>query len=210
VLPIADVSGVVRYGLVARGRAAAPSTESASLDAPCATLSARFDAVARRGEPGEIALAADAVRARCPELDGEITLEEARAIWSPARADELEARALASISPAARRWARRMRLRRVPSARLIEEGALPAVEDRESLALHVAVAALRRARANGAGAEAVKLVDAARVLAPAEPTVARLAGETARALGRPADDAWRRWALALARTDVERGSATAP
>lgn len=213
VLPIADASGVARYGLVARGRFVAPASEARDptpIDAPCAALSARFDAVARRGEPDEIALAADAVRARCPELDGELTLEESRAIWSPARAAGLEARALASLSPAARRWARRMQLRRLTSARLLEAGALPAAEDRESLALHVVVAALRRARANAGDPEAARLVEAARVLAPAEPTVARLAGETARALRRPADDAWRRWALALARTDVERDSALAP
>jgi Tfp pilus assembly protein PilF len=213
VLPIADASGVARYGLVARGRvvsASADGADATTLDAPCSALSARFDAVARRGEPSEIALAADAVRARCPELEGELTLEEARAIWSPARAEALEARALASLSPAARRWARRMQLRRVASTRLLDAGALPAAEDRESLALHVVVAALRRVRVNARDPEVTKLVEAARVLAPAEPTVARLAGETARELGRPSDDAWRAWALALARTDVERAEAAAP
>jgi tetratricopeptide (TPR) repeat protein len=208
VLPIADASGVAAFGLAARGRDAAAPVLSEP-DPSCAALLARFEQVARRDAPDEIALASQAVRAQCPALDGAIVLEEARATWSPARADALEARALASTSPAARRWALRSRLRRLPTAALLAPGALPAAEDRESLALHVIVEALRRARASqdvGGTREIAERVEAARLLAPAEPTVARLAAETARALGRPADDPWRRWALALARTDEERAA----
>ena len=44
------------------------------------------------------------------------------------------------------------------------------------------------------------------ILAPAEPTVARMLAELARKLGRDANDPWRRTACELARTETERAA----
>jgi tetratricopeptide (TPR) repeat protein len=203
VLPIADASAVSAYGLAVRGRPRELAAQ-ATAEGACATVLAGFEAIASRSEPDEIAVAADAARTECPALDGEITLVEARATWSPTRGEAVEARALASTSPAARRWALRMRLRRVATDRLLESGGLPPADDRESLALPVAAGALRRARSSPKEADIPGIVEAARTLAPAEPTVARLCAATGRAIGGPAASRWREAACALARTSVER------
>lgn len=172
-----------------------------SLSEACKKRLAAFVDIATRAEPAAVSAAADGMRAACPEIEAEITHLECAAIWSPKNAEEIEARALAAPSMVARLWGARMRLRRKSIAELLADGALPRAEDRATLALHVAAAALR-----AQGDAAMALARSARDLAPSEPTVARMVAELAKRLGRDAKDPWRTSACALARTDIERAS----
>lgn len=187
-------SGVASYALALRG--SAPPTPSATTEGPCRGLLEAFHTIVARGDEHEIATAAEGARAQCPELDGTITLAEVTATWSPKSAAAVEARALAAPSSAARRFGARMRLRRLSLDELLDEGALPPAEDRETLALQLARSAVR-----GGSPE---LAEAALDLAPAEPTVARLCAEHARRKGRDLHDPVRAHACALSRTTLEK------
>lgn len=192
-----DRQGIASFSLSlrdARSPAAAEAAEGA-----CRALFGAFEQIAAKAEPNEIATAAEGVRAQCPELDATITTLEVTATWSPSDAEKVEARALAAPSAAARRFGARMRLRRMSIDELLDPNALPPAEDRETLALHLASAAVR---ANDAGSAA--LAATALDLAPIEPTVARLCGELARRKGKGLDDPSRKRACALARTPLEK------
>jgi hypothetical protein len=131
---------------------------------------------------------------------------DVEAEWSPSDAEAIEARALASTSSRARRWARRMRLRRVSIDALLGSDALPRADDAPTLALELAAQALRRARGGKPDeiGDALALADVARSLAESEPTVARLVAEVAKLAQKGADDPRRATACALARTVVEK------
>jgi tetratricopeptide (TPR) repeat protein len=207
VIALADRSGVAAYALAMRGRRAEPATSFASeLDPRCAKLLEAMKAIAAKGRPDEIGPAATGVRAACPSIDPEAATIDVEAEWSPVNADAVEARALSSTSSSARRWARRMRLRRLSIEALLTADTLPRADDTASLALELAATAVRQAR-NGKAeelAEALSLADVARSFAVAEPTVARLVAEVAKLAGKGADDPRRATACALARTDVEK------
>jgi tetratricopeptide (TPR) repeat protein len=193
-----DESGVAADSLALRETA---PPIALTLSAVCKERLAAFVKIATRAEPAAVSAAADGMRAGCPEIEAEITRLECVAIWTPKNADEVEARALSAPSMVARLWGARMRLRRKSISDLLADGALPRAEDRATLALHVAAAALR-----AQGETAMALAKSARDLAPSEPTVARMLAELAKRLGRDAKDPWRRAACELARTDVERAS----
>ncbi|MGZ3424520.1 MAG: tetratricopeptide repeat protein, partial [Polyangiales bacterium] len=158
-----DRAGVASDSLAIRG-SALPLTETIS--GVCKSRLEVFVKIASRAEPAAVSAAADGMRAVCPEMEAEVTRIECVAIWTPKNAEDVEARALAAPSASARRWGARMRLRRKSIAELLAPDALPRAEDRPTLALHVAVAALR-----AQGAEAIALATTAHDLAPSEPTV---------------------------------------
>lgn len=210
--PAAARSGVAEWALALRdkakpnGHATAPDVGSTSHpstpgDAACEARLVAFRAIAAKAERDAIAIAADAVRAACPALEAPVTMIEVQATWTPANAEVVEAKALAAPSNETRRWGARMRLRRATLDELLVEDALPAAEDRATLALELAATALRKTTT--AKPEAEALGRAAYDLAPAEPTVARMLAELARRLGHGPDDPWRKAACLLARTPFE-------
>jgi tetratricopeptide (TPR) repeat protein len=207
VIAMADRSGVAAYALAMRGRRSEPATSFATeIDARCAKLLEVTRQIADQGRAEEIAALAAGVRASCPAIDPEVATLDVEAEWSPKNAETIEARALSSTSSRARRWARRMRLRRLSIDALLASDSLPRADDPPTLALELAVAALRQARSAKPGelGDALSLADVARSFAEAEPTVARLVAEVARLAGKGADDPRRTTACALARTDVEK------
>ncbi|MBI2389712.1 MAG: hypothetical protein HYV09_08950 [Deltaproteobacteria bacterium] len=201
-----DRSGVAAYGLALRGSAPALSEPNAKVgdagDGRCAALLGAFERIAATAEAAEVRTAADGFRAQCPELDGTITTLEVTVTWTPKTAEEVEARALGATSAAARHFGARMRLRRMSIEELTDPTSLPAAEDRPTLAIHLASAAVRKVK--NAPDEAQALASAARELAPSEPTVARLCGEVARRRGADVEHPWRKAACALARTTLEK------
>jgi tetratricopeptide (TPR) repeat protein len=192
-LPAADRSGVVAYALALRN-SASPSKADAVVGTCVAQLKA-FEAIASRAEPDAVVAAADATRSVCPDLDAEITRIEVVATWTPKNADAVEARALSATSAEARRFGARMRLRRLALSELLDANALPRAEDRPTLAIHLAAAAVRKPDDG--------LARVAHDLAPSEPTVARLVSEALRRAGK-SDDPLRKHACALARTTLEK------
>jgi Tfp pilus assembly protein PilF len=193
-----DRSGVVAYALAMRGS----SSKSDGGTPICVEQLKAFEAIAARAEPDAIVTAAEGTRSACPELDAEITRIEVISTWTPKTADAVEARALSATSAEARRFGARMRLRRMSIDELLDPLNLPRAEDRPTLAIHLAAAAVRKADKG----EAEALARVARDLAPAEPTVARLAGEVMRRLGKPKEDPIRAAACTLARTALEKQS----
>jgi Flp pilus assembly protein TadD len=192
------------------GEADAPPADR-KIEGACAARIESLEAIARSADEAAIHAAADGVRALCPAHEGRITGIEVAAIWSPENAEAVERHARAATSNAVRRWAARMALRRLPLDAIeavARDGALPPAEDRATLALHLAVAA--RGRIGSAPSDALALARAARDLAPAEPTVARLAADVARKAGAPTSDPARVAACALARTAIERDACPAP
>jgi Tfp pilus assembly protein PilF len=205
VTPLVDAAGVAEWSLAMRGTGspAAPATIDPN-DEHCTKLFAALSTIAAKGSAAEIQAAAEGVRATCPEVEGEATVIEVESIWSPANADVVEAMALGSASSRARRWGARMQLRRVPTASLVAKGALPRVEDAETLALQLAAEALELSRVKATDPKALALATVARNLALSEPTVARLVAEVAKRAGKPASDAMRATACSLARTELEK------
>lgn len=187
-------AGIASYALSLRGEKLPELPPK--LEGACAKMLEGFQAILARGDEGEITTAASGFRAQCPELDGDITLAEVTATWSPKNAESVEARALAAPSSAARRFGRRMRLRRAGTDELLEAQALPPAEDRPTLALHLAAAALRTGD--------LALSKVAVELAPTEPTVARLCAELARKKGAGSGDPMRVHGCDLARTAIEK------
>lgn len=192
-LEAADRAGVVAYALALRG--SSPPSKPDAPEGACAAQLRAFEAIASRAEPSAVTTAAEGVRSACPDLDAEITRIEVVCTWTPATADSVETRALSATSAEARRFGRRMRLRRLAIEELLDPNTLPRAEDRPTLAIHLASAALRKSD------EALARV--ARDLAPSEPTVARLVAEVMRRRGQPTDPLITA-ACALARTTLER------
>ncbi len=199
-LDAVDGAGVAAYSLAMR--ATRPPGRSEAASGLCAEQLKAFEAIASRAEPDAVVTAADGVRSACPELDAQITRIEVVATWTPKTADAVEARALSATSAEARRFGARMRLRRLSLDALLDPSALPRAEDRPTLALHLAIAAVRKTDKSPADAEALARV--ARDLAPSEPTVARLAAEVMHRRGKPKDDPIRVAACTLARTPLEK------
>ena len=197
-LDAVDRSGVVSYALAMRGSGSPSKPEPA--EGICVAQLHAFEKIASRAEPDAVTTAAEGTRSACPELDAEITRIEVVATWTPKTADAVEARALSATSAEARRFGARMRLRRLALTELLDPTALPRAEDRPTLAIHLAAAAVRKVDKSPVEAEALALV--ARDLAPSEPTVARLAAEVMRKGGHAADA--KRAACALARTTLEK------
>ena len=193
-----DRSGVVAYALAMRATGAPNKSDAA--EGSCVEKLKAFEAIASRAEPGAVVTAAEGVRSACPELDAEITRIEVLTTWTPKTADEVEARALSATSAEARRFGARMRLRRLSIDELLEPNVLPRAEDRATLAIHLAVAAVKKADKP----EGESLAAVARDLAPTEPTVARLAAEVMKRRGRDKEDPVRRAACVLARTTLEK------
>jgi hypothetical protein len=192
-----------------RGIATETIENGSELDARCAALMRSLAAIADEAEPATVSIAAAGVRESCPEADPDVTWIELESSWTEASADAIEARALSSTSARARRWGARARLRRVPTEVLLASSAgksLPRIEDGATLAIHLAAQALALARVTPKDPAVIELVTAARSLALAEPTAARLIGEIAKTLGKPESDPWRATACALAATQIEKAA----
>ncbi|GAC1583295.1 MAG: hypothetical protein NVS3B20_13640 [Polyangiales bacterium] len=208
----ADQTGIEAYGLAMRGtQSALPTLDAAASDPACAARLRSLTAIGAIGalgfgNDGVVAIAAEGVRASCPQLDAESTMIELTSAWTPERSAILEKRALDAPSARARRWGARMHLRFLTTDQLLEAAVLPGAEDRETLALHLAVDALRHARSSASDATVWKLATSAHDLAPAEPTVARVVAEVARRTDRPIGQPFQRTACALARTTVEKAA----
>jgi len=198
----ADRSGIASYSLALRGSTESSLPKSDGVDATCEAKLRAFEKIASSAEPDAVDTAAEGMRSACPELDATITRIEVVAAWTPKTAEAVEARALSALSAEARRFGARMRLRRRSIDELLEPNNLPRAEDRPTLAIHLASAAVRKLATYNDGA--IALATAAYELAPSEPTVARLVAEVARRLGRNVDDPWRKHACLLARTTIER------
>ncbi len=201
----ADQSGVSAYSLALRGSGTASSAKP-ELDATCEAKLHAFEEIASRAEPNAVQTAAEGMRSACPELDATITRIEVVATWTPKTAELVEARALSALSSEARRFGARMRLRRMSVEQLLDPNNLPRADDRATLAIHLAAAAVRKVASYSDAA--IALATAAYDLAPAEPTVARLVGEVARRLNKPSDHPWRKHACTLARTTIEKQACT--
>lgn len=198
VADVVDGSGIVDAALLLRGVAAGGVAHE--VDPRCTPALQALAVVAAKGDPTAIVLAADAARAACPEEEGAIAEIEVATAWTPETGASIELRALSSPSLRARRLAVRARLRRLGLDAVLTD--LPKAEDRATLALELAGAAVKKARKKDL-AGALVLAKAAFDTAPWEPTVARLCAEVALWASRPASDPWRLRACALARTKVE-------
>jgi len=204
VLPMVEEAGLAQAALLLRGKR--PEPESSLPENPgCIVRLRALEKIAAHGDHTTISIAAEGVRAACPETDEAATQLELASTWSPTSADEVEARASTSPNARTRRWGARMRLRRTALEKLEEQDALPRAEDRETLALHLAAQALVRTKKNPKDASAIALARAAHDLAPAEPTVTRMVAEAMRRTG---SDTYRVTACALARTAIEKSSCT--
>ena len=210
VVPLADAAGVAAWALAMRGmRLPTPPATIDPSDARCTKLFGALSGIVSKGSASEIQIAAEGVRASCPEFDGEATVLEVQSIWTPATSDAVESRALASASSRARRWGSRMKLRRLGSTALLGADALPKAEDAPTLALQLAASALMLSRTKADDPKAIALSTVARNLALSEPTVARLVAEVARRAGRPTTDPMRTTACALAQTELEKQACAA-
>lgn len=198
----ADKNGVEHDALAVRGASDGAPSEPPS--GACASQFGALQLIAARADAAAVAVAADGVRAACPELESAATMIELSAVWTPKTAESVEARALSAPSAEARRWGARMRLRSKKVSELIAKDALPRAADRQTLALHLAASAVR----SMPNADATLLAKAALDLAPTEPTVARLVAEVARGAGEKSG-LWRKHACALARTQVEKDGCAA-
>ncbi|GAC1362830.1 MAG: hypothetical protein NVSMB47_14810 [Polyangiales bacterium] len=212
VLPIADRAGVASLELSLLGAPSGDDMTVAPADPRCQRLLEVLRALATRARAGEVEPAAVAVAATCPELESDATSIAVAAEWSPSTAETIEGRALASTSSPARRWAQRMRLRRLSLEALLAADTLPRPEDAPTLAIHVAARAVRAFSSTGPDARerARAWAAAARAMAGDEPTAARLAAEVSRRLGQGPSDPTRVAACALARTPIENEACTAP